>query len=195
MTGLSLPRKSWYSYVSVHLFCFVTGLAWTKNYLLRQEERHNKRKYWNIVILLMLEIIAIRRNVLRSLFVQILREHWLLSSGMWPIWILCGPTELLEGFAPMCVRGETLWKVQPLNLFSHVQKGHGKPQMALAASWTFGPGELPCWIHPISISYLWWAPVSKPTETARRLWTNATQCIDSPPLPTNWNSRKDKEWQ
>lgn len=40
------------------------------------------------------------------------------------------------GFAHMHVRGEAgrfLWH-QPLNLLSHVQRGHGKPQMVLAAS-------------------------------------------------------------
>lgn len=110
MTGLSLPRKSWYSYVSGHLFCFVSGLAWTKNYLLRQEEKQQKKelKYcyssdaWNY------------RNKEKSFHViikcifQILREHWLLSSRMWPIWILCGHSGFTGGFAHICVRGETL---------------------------------------------------------------------------------------
>ena len=119
MTGLSLPRKShfWYSYVSVHLFCFVFGLAWTKNYFLRQEEKHNKRKKQSIVILLnnlMPEIIAIKTNLL-GLLLNPLFRFWgntrLLSSRTQPIRVLSGHTELQEGFAHMYVRQEKLWRI------------------------------------------------------------------------------------
>lgn len=90
-------------------------------------------------MLLMLEIIGIGRNLLRSLFNALFRFGGNTGSSLQG----CGQYGFYEGVLSsrgvcsyLCERrkpGRFLWH-QPLNLFSHVQKGHGKPQMVLAAS-------------------------------------------------------------
>lgn len=122
MTGLSLPRKSWYSYVSVHLFCFVSGLAWTKNYLLRQEEKHDKRKNRNIVMLLMLEIIGIR-TLLKSLFNTLFRFGGNTGSslqGRGQYGFYAGILSSRGGLL-ICVLEEKPWKVPVASATQSVQ--------------------------------------------------------------------------
>lgn len=72
------------------------------------------------------------------------------------------------GFAHICVRGESLegsCGISPSICSAMCKRDMENPKWFLQHP---EPEELPWWIHPISISYLWWTPVSKPTETARR---------------------------